>query len=268
MLPLRKVGATLLGPSDPEPVEIVNPNGASTILLVCEHAGRLIPAAMRGLGISAAEMDRHIAYDLGAEGVARKLSALLDAPLVLQRYSRLVVDCNRPFDAPDCMPEASDGTHVPGNCRLPATERTARFEAIHRPFHDAVARLLDLRARNARPTILVTVHSFTPRFRDRDRPWHLGVCSNRDQSFARRFMDCFVAENPDIATAHNEPYPVDDASDYTIPVHGEQRGISHVLLEMRNNEITHEREQERWARRLAATLLRTSNHGGSQASAV
>ena len=235
-------------------------------MLVCEHAGRLIPAAMRGLGISAYEMDRHIAYDLGAEAVARKLSALLDAPLILQRYSRLVVDCNRPFDAPDCMPEASDGTRVPANCGLAATERVARFEAIHRPFHDAVTRLLDLRARNARPAILVTVHSFTPHFGGRDRPWQLGVCANRDQSFARRFMDCFVAENPGIAAAHNEPYPVDYSSDYTIPVHGEQRGIPHVLLEIRNNEITHEREQKRWARRLAAALICTSNHGRSQAS--
>ncbi len=259
MLPLQKAGATLLGHADPEPVEIVNSGGASAVLLVCEHAGRLIPAAMGDLGIEAPEMDRHIAYDLGAEGLSRKLSALLDAPLVLQRYSRLVIDCNRPFEALDCMPDISDGTRIPMNCDVSPAERVQRFDQIHRPFHDAVAGLLDRRARDARPAILVAVHSFTPRFGGEDRPWHLGVCSNRDDSFARRFMDCFVAGNPAVTAAHNEPYPVDDISDYTIPVHGEGRRIPHVLLEIRNDEISHQHGQQRWARRIADALLQAAS---------
>jgi predicted N-formylglutamate amidohydrolase len=250
----RKAGARLLAKSDPDPVEVANPNGASPIVLVCEHAGRAVPAALHGLGIAAADMDRHIAYDIGAEGLARKLSKRLDATLVLQRYSRLVIDCNRPFEAADCMPEASDGTAIPLNCALADTDRVLRFEEIHRPFHDTIGQLLDLRQRDKRPAVIATIHSFTPRFAGKDRPWRLGVCFNRDSSFATRFMHAFRAANPAIMAARNEPYTVDDISDYTIPVHGERRELPHVLLEVRNDELADAEGQARWARLIACGL--------------
>ncbi len=249
----RKAGTTLLARSDPDPVEVVNPNGTSNVLLVCEHAGRVAPAALRDLGMMAAELDRHIAYDIGAEGLARMLSKGLDATLVLQRYSRLVIDCNRPIEALDCMPEASDGTSVPMNCGLAETDRTLRFEEIHRPFHNAIRQLLDLQ-RAGRPTVIATIHSFTPRFAGKERPWQLGVCFNRDGSFAARFMRAFQAANPAISAACNEPYPVDDLSDYTIPVHGERRGLPHVLIEIRNDELADAPGQARWARLIAHGL--------------
>jgi len=249
---------TLLGSSDPEPFEVVNASGAADFLLVCEHAGRLIPAALGDLGVAPAEMDRHIATDLGSEGLARRMSARLDAPLVLQRYSRLVIDCNRPLEAADCIPEVSDGTAIPANVRLSEAERLRRYEEIHRPFHDAVGTILNARDQGGRRTILVAVHSFTPRLAGIDRPWLLGLLHNRDDSFARCLMQVIAAEHPNIVADHNQPYTVDDLSDYTIPVHGEARRLPHVLLEIRNDQIRVEPGLERWAALLAGALQRAA----------
>lgn len=266
MLRLGEVPGGLFGRSDPDPVEVVGADGASDFLLTCEHAGRRIPAALGDLGIAAAEMERHIAWDIGAEGLARNLAARLDAPLVLQRYSRLVVDCNRPFAAPDCFPEISDGTAVPANRSLVEAERLMRFEAIHRPFHDAVCELLDRRQGEGRPAILVAVHSFTPRFAGRERPWHIGVCCNRDGTFAGNFIESFTAANPDLNVAANEPYPINDMSDFTIPVHGEQRKLPHVLLEVRNDLIGDAAGQRRWAELIAAGLEQAASAATKESS--
>lgn len=245
----------LLSPDDPDPVEICNPDGAAPFVLVCEHAGQAIPRAFGDLGVAARDRARHIGWDIGAEGVARRLSTLLDAPLVLQRYSRLFVDCNRPFDAPDCVPAASDGTPVPGNRDLGEEDRRRRFDAVHRPFHEAVEGLIDRRVAAGEPPVLVAVHSFTPRLADGpERPWHLGVLANRDPSFAERLLVAFRESNPAAPAAYNEPYVVDDLSDYTIPVHGEARGLPHVLIEIRNDLIGDEDGQADWAGRLAHAL--------------
>jgi predicted N-formylglutamate amidohydrolase len=245
----------MLSARDPLPVETVNADGRSPFVLTCEHAGRAVPERLAAFGVAEADMYRHIAWDVGAEGVSRKSSEMLDAPLVLQRYSRLVVDCNRPFDAPDCFPEVSDGTPVPANVGLTESERRLRFEEIHQPFHRALAQLLDRRAALGVPTILVAVHSFTPRLvGGPQRPWKLGVLANRDRSFADLFLAVFQARHPDIPSAFNEPYLVDDLTDYTIPVHGEARGLPHLLLEIRNDLIDDAGGQHRWAALLAETL--------------
>jgi predicted N-formylglutamate amidohydrolase len=258
MLSAARRAETLLGGPDPEPVEVVNISGVSNFLLVCEHAGRLVPAALGDLGVAAPEMERHIAWDIGSEGLSRRLSAYLDAPLLLQRYSRLVIDCNRPLRARDCIPEASDGTAIPANLRLSEAERLRRYDQIHRPFHDAIGSMLDERKKERQGTILVTVHSFTPRLAGIDRPWLLGLLHNRDDSFARRLMDVIAAAHPKVIAEHNQPYSVDDLSDYTIPVHAEARSLPHVLLEIRNDQIRDEAGQDRWAA-LLAEALRTAS---------
>lgn len=262
MLQFPDMARKVLSPRDPEPVELLNEDGSSPFVLSCEHAGRVIPESLGNLGVRSEEMDRHIAYDIGAEGVSRRLSAMLDAPLVLQRYSRLVIDCNRPFEAPDCMPAVSDGTAVPANARLSDEARRQRYVEIHQPFHDALAGLLDRRAGAGQPAVLVSIHSFTPRLLGGpERPWALGALSNRDGSFAKAFLAAFQTRNPAIVSAHNEPYVVDDASDYTIPVHGEQRGLPHLLLEIRNDLIADEAGQSRWARLVAETLVAANAKG-------
>jgi predicted N-formylglutamate amidohydrolase len=260
MLQSLERSPSLLSDRDPAPVEVVNPDGRAIMVLTCEHAGRDVPARLLDLGIPAAEMDRHIAYDVGAEGLARKLSAMLGAPLVLQRFSRLVVDCNRPFDAPDCFPAVSDGTRIPANENLTEQQRRQRFAEIHQPFHRAIGGLLDRRAAAASPTILVSIHSFTPQLAaGAPRPWLLGALSNRDPRFALRFIAIFQAAHPEIACAHNEPYLVDDRTDYTIPVHGEKRGLPHLLLEVRNDLLADDAGQERWSRLLADSLVAAAN---------
>ena len=246
----------LLQSGDPHPVEWVNISGRSAIFLICEHAGRAVPSALGDLGIDPEEMDRHIAYDVGAEGLARGLSERLDAPLILQRYSRLVIDCNRPYESDGCVVRQSDGTVVPAKAEVAEIDRRRRFEEIHRPLHAAIAAALDDRQAGGGPLFLVTVHSFTPVMRATGarRDFELGLLYNRDARLAERLADLFARANPHVTVKLNEPYVVDDLSDYTIPVHGERRGIPHVLIETRNDLITDDRGQREWADRLAASL--------------
>ena len=246
----------LLQAGDPAPVEWMNSAGLSTIFLTCEHAGRAVPALLGDLGIPAEEMDRHIAYDVGAEGVARGLAERLDAALILQRYSRLVIDCNRPLDARDCVVTRSDGTDVPVNANIADLDRRRRYVEIHQPLHEAIAVALDQRQATGRPLFLVSIHSFTPLMRATGavRDFELGLLYNRDARLAEELAATFRAANPDVTVKLNAPYHVDDVSDYTIPVHGERRGIPHVLLEVRNDLINDARGQQEWADRLAGPL--------------
>lgn len=245
--------ASLLGPRDPAPVEVLRPEGRFPAVLVCEHAGRAVPASLDGLGLPEAELGRHIGWDIGAEGVARRLSDALDAPLVIQRYSRLVIDCNRPADAADLIPAVSDGTAIPGNAGLDPAQRAARWAAIHAPFHAAVSRVLDVR--DATPVALLAVHSFTPRMRSGgERPWHAGLLSRRDPALGEALMSALRRADPSLNLAANVPYTIEDESDYTIPLHAETRGLPHALLEIRNDLIAAPQGQVRWAALLADAM--------------
>jgi predicted N-formylglutamate amidohydrolase len=246
----------LLGPCDAEPLTLLRPEVRSRVLLICEHAGRATPVALGDLGVPAAEMDRHIAWDVGAMGLAEALSARLEAALIAQPYSRLVIDCNRPADASDLVPAVSDGIPVPGNAGLDEAARALRLEFIHAPFHAAIADKLDQSTRIGLAPVLVTIHSFTPRLAvgGLERPWQAGFCYNRDNRLARALLAETKARAPSLCLALNEPYSVDDLGDYTIPVHGEARGLLHVLIEVRNGEITEPAGQRCWADLLAEAL--------------
>ncbi len=233
----------LLGPQDPEPVEALEGQGRTDLLLVCEHAGQQIPARLQGLGLPAEEMQRHIAWDIGAAEVTRRLSRRLGAPAVLQRYSRLVIDCNRPPEVAASMPKVSDGTRVPANQEISEAEREARIAEIFRPFEAEIAARIDARP----PRLLADIHSFTPVMQDFKRPWEIGLLFNRDDGAARRLMHELLARRPGIVAAFNEPYQVSDLSDYTIPVHGEKCGLPHVLIEIRNDQIDSDEGAEAWS---------------------
>lgn len=247
------LNAGLLAPDDPHPYEHLNAQGRARVLLTCEHAGRAIPRALGDLQIDAAEMDRHIAYDIGAQALTRRLAAELDAPAVLQPYSRLVVDCNRSFEVQACVPEVSDGTVIGANLELDEAARRQRFDAIHRPFHDTITRHLD----DFAPTMLVAVHSFTPRMNEIDRPWHAGLLHGHDDRAATLFMKSLTRDAPHMHIAFNEPYAVAPDEDYTIPVHGEGRGMPHLLLEVRNDQLSDEPGLSRWTG-LLSTAIRES----------
>jgi predicted N-formylglutamate amidohydrolase len=254
MLQSVKTGPSILSADDPNPTEVVNASGKSAFVLTCEHAGRAIPSRLGDLGIDAAKFERHITYDMGAEGLSRRMVALLDALLILQRYSRLVVDCNRPFAARDCFPEISDGTVIPANQHLSEHEWKSRYEEIHQPFHRSIGELLDRREQEQKPAMLLPIHSFTPRSNGKDWLCLVGALFNKDRTLADLFLRAFAAANPGIRVAENEPYRVDNMSDYTIPIHGEARGIPHLLLEIRNDQIGQAGNQARWARLLTDVL--------------
>ena len=239
----------LLAGEDP-PVIAVNLDGRSDIVLVCEHAGRRIPKALGDLGLPEGELGRHIAWDIGAEAVARSLSESLDAPLVLQRYSRLVYDCNRPPEHPAAMPEVSEATLIPGNIGLSPAQKLARMAAIYRPFHDAVSHLLDRRAANGRTNVIVAVHSFTPVFLGEERKVEFGLLFHHDDRLSRRLVPHFG----DFDTRLNEPYQPRHGVCHTIDLHAESRGLHYAMLEVRHDLIREEAGQRRWAERLAVAL--------------
>lgn len=245
--------APVLAPDEPDPLETVNLKGGSDFVLICEHAGRRVPRALGDMGLPQHEFDRHIAWDIGARSVSLGLAQRLDAPLFMQRYSRLVCDCNRRPDVPSFAPEISEKTTIPANVGLSAADRQARAEAIFHPFHDAVTAFLDKRKQAGRATLLATIHSFTPVFLGKSRPWEVGVLFNRDRILSPAVADWFKA-NTDYCVGINEPYSVGDETDYAIPVHGEKRGLPCVEFEIRHDLIADEEGAAIWAGLLARSL--------------
>ena len=245
----------ILADDDPPAFTVEHENGISPFLFTCDHAGSLLPRRLGSLGLLRFELERHIAWDIGAAAVARRLADALDAFLILQTYSRLVIDCNRTPGTPSSIAELSEFTEVPGNKSLTKEEAAARAREIFHPYHQRIATELDARAKIRRPTVLVAVHSFTPAFKGVARPWQVGVLYNRDPRFGRILNDLLRAE-PGLCFGDNEPYAISDETDYTIPVHGEQRGIPHVEIEIRQDLIADEAGQAAWAARLAGLLRR------------
>jgi predicted N-formylglutamate amidohydrolase len=229
---------------------VLREGGRSPFLLIADHAGRAVPSALGRLGLPQSELDRHIGWDIGIAGTTARLSERLDACAILQAYSRLVIDCNRPLDSPGSIVERSDGTPVPGNLDLDAHQRAQRIAEIFEPYHARIAAELDRRASAGRPVVLVAMHSFTPSMAGNDRPWHAGVLYQRDARFAHALLEALRDEG-DLVVGDNEPYRVSDATDYAIPVHAERRGLPHVELEIRQDLIADEAGQQAWAQRLA-----------------
>jgi predicted N-formylglutamate amidohydrolase len=253
--------ARLLGGDEPEPLRVERAHGASPFFLTCDHAGRRMPRALGDLGVSARDRERHIAWDIGAAGLMSRLGERLDAFSIAQTYSRLVVDCNRPLDAPTLIPLRSERTDIPGNADLSPLQRAQRIDEIFRPYHARIVAELDARAAARRPTILVTVHSFTPIYMDVARPWHVGVLYRRDTRLAHALLRVIAADQRWVV-GDNQPYAVSDASDYAIPVYGEQRGLPHVELEVRQDLIADEAGQAAWGERMADWLLLAARSAG------
>src|SRR6266446_1980795 len=244
---------TLLDPDEPYPVTLDHEAGHSVFFLTGDHAGRAIPRRLEGLGLPEHETERHIAWDIGIGAVGRQLSRLLDAAVVLQTYSRLVIDCNRDPAVPSSIPEISETTEIPGNRGLGEAARAARVEAIFHPYHNTIAAALDRRTAAGRASVLVALHSFTPVFKGVARPWHAAVLYNRDPRLAHSLFKLLSAEDG-LVIGKNEPYAVSDLTDYTVPVHGERRGLPHVEIEIRQDQIADPAGQTAWAERLARLL--------------
>lgn len=237
---------------DPALPPVIERNGAgrSPFLLVCDHYGRLIPPQLAGLGLADSELQRHIAYDIGIAGVADRLAQSIDAQLIAQRYSRLMIDCNRPPQVATSIPVMSEATEIPGNRDLSPQQAEARRQLIFEPYHQRITAAIDQRLAAAQPTVLVALHSFTPVYAGVARPWHVGALYHRDTVLPPLLLEQLRADGT-LVVGDNQPYGVSDLTDYTIPVHGEARGLISTGIEIRQDQIAEPGGQQRWAERLA-----------------
>ncbi|HEY3592882.1 MAG TPA: N-formylglutamate amidohydrolase [Polyangiaceae bacterium] len=249
---------TLLGEDDPPPFRATHGGSTSPFFITCDHAGSRLPRALGTLGLSPAELTTHVAWDIGAAGVSEKLAAALDAFVILQTYSRLVIDCNRPLDAPSSIVQQSELTLVPGNESLSAIDAEMRARAVFYPYHERIRQELDRRDAQKQPTIFIAMHTFTPRFLGVARPWHAGVLYQRDPRLGHALLALLRRENG-LVVGDNEPYSVSDLTDYGIVHYGERRGIPHVELEIRQDLVSDDAGQAAWVERLAPLLREASS---------
>jgi predicted N-formylglutamate amidohydrolase len=243
----------LLGINDVHPVFEQNADGRSPFLLTSDHYGRLIPNMLGDLGLPGSELTRHIAWDIGIAGVAEQLAKHLDAHLIAQRYSRLVIDCNRPPCAASSIPRISEATAIPGNEGVSRGAAELRRQQIFDPYHRRIDGAIDARLHAGIPTVLVALHSFTPVYAGIARPWHIGTLYHRDTILPPLLLKHLRGE-ADLVVGDNEPYAVSDETDYTIPVHGEMRGLMNTGIEIRQDLIGDQAGQHRLANRLARIL--------------
>jgi len=236
-----------------EPAAFQETGGRSEFLIVVDHAGARIPRALGNLGLPDDELKRHIAWDIGALGVARGVAQILDAHLVSQTYSRLVIDCNRDPKVPSSIPPISELREIPGNIALSAAQVSARRGDIFDPYHGRIRELIDTRLAAGRRVFLVAQHTMTDVYKGVRRDMHAAVLYNRDRRFAGLVLDMLRRER-DLIVADNEPYFISDETDYTVPIHAEARGLPHVEIEIRQDLVGDENGQAEWAARLARAL--------------
>jgi predicted N-formylglutamate amidohydrolase len=245
---------SLSTPDDPPAFEVVGPEQSAPLLIICDHASRAVPRVLDRLGLTDAELRRHIGWDIGAAEVTRRLSRLLDAPAVLAGFSRLVIDCNRGLADPSAMPEVSDGVVVPGNAGLTPPARAARVAACFDPYHAAIAgRLARFRARGVAP-IVFSVHSFTPVMNGFERPWHVGILWNKDPRVPVPLIAELAAADPRRVVGDNQPYSAREPAGYSIRTHAEAAGLPHAAVEIRQDLIDTPAGVVAWADALAAAL--------------
>jgi predicted N-formylglutamate amidohydrolase len=244
----------LLESDEPPAVVEENRHGRSTCVITVDHASARIPRRLQALGLPAAELARHIAWDIGALAVARHVAARLDAALIAQNYSRLVIDCNRDPAVDSSIPLLCEHTRIPGNEGLSPAQVQARRSEIFDPYHQHIRALLDERRAAGRPTMLVAQHSMTDCYMGQHRPMHAAVLYQRDSRLALGILEQLRRESS-LRVADNEPYRLSDDTDYTIPRHGEARGLLHVEIEIRQDLISQPSGQVEWGERIALALL-------------
>lgn len=254
--------APLLAAHEAPPYWISNPNGNAPIVLTCDHAANAVPEQLNRLGLDAGELDRHIAWDRGAAELTLRLGARFDAPAILSRYSRLVIDCNRKPESESSIPPVSDSTKIPGNLNLSKEHATQRVEGLFLPYHRAITRALDAVLEGGRQPIFVAIHSFTRRLRNGfARPWHYGVLWDEDPRVAPRLVAA-LRRTPGLVVGDNEPYSGRDHFDFSQDYHAGTRGIASALVEVREDLIRDEAGLDRHARILGDALATVFTESG------
>lgn len=236
-------------------VALQRADARGAFVLTCDHASRHIPAEFSGLDLPDSELQRHIAWDIGALGLSEALAERLDAVLLHPTVSRLLLDVNRDPDAHDSIPHASEDTRIPGNHDLSDEARRQRRDWIYAPYHDAIEALIGQRIAQRTPTAVIAIHSFTPVFKGATRPWQVGVLSHHD----RRMSDSMLRElrgDPALVIGDNEPYAPRNGVYHTLDRHAEAHGLPCVMIEVRNDLIADAAGQRTWADRLAPLFVR------------
>ena len=235
------------------PVFARDTGSRSPFLITCDHAGREVPAELGDLGLAPEAFERHIAWDIGAGALSLRLGETLGACVLMGVYSRLVVDLNRAPGRPDSIAVVSDGTPIPGNIGLSKTDSAARVDAFHEPYHQAIAQELSWREQQGLPTVVLFVHSFTPRLAGRERPWTVGVLHAHDSPYSAAMLT-LLRERTDHVVGDNEPYAMDE-TDYSAGRHARARGLDYLELEVRQDLIAEEAGVKRMADVLAPSLI-------------
>lgn len=244
-----------LDSEDPPAFSRLNQGGRPRFLLTCDHASRAVPRHMKRLGLAEKDLGRHIAWDIGAAEVTRYLAERLDAPAYLAGYSRLVIDCNRPLTSPTSIPPLSDGTEIPANRAVSHAEAAARADSVFWPYHRQISGTLDRLLAAGEIPLFVAVHSFTPHLNGGPaRPWQIGLLWEHDGRLVAPLRAALGAIVPGICIGENEPYAIIGPSDYSIPEHGQRRGLPHIEIEIRQDLIGSPAGAALWAGRIAEAL--------------
>ncbi|MEP7454363.1 N-formylglutamate amidohydrolase [Phyllobacterium sp. SB3] len=239
------------------PVRVTNPEGVGPCIILCDHASNYIPDGFGTLGLHDGDLQKHIAWDPGALGVSAVMSRLLDAPLVESCVSRLIIDCNRPLDAPDLVPSLSEATIIPANENLNDKARRERIELSHKPYHAAIERLVQERKAAGLPEpVFIAVHSYTPVYRGVKRPWHIGIIHDADERLSAPLI-AGLKRDESLSVGDNEPYSPADRVYYTLERHARAADHSCVMVEIRNDLITNAHEEKHWGEKLALILQET-----------
>jgi len=228
------------------PFEIVNAAGRAPLVIACDHASNAVPPEIVHFGVSAADMQRHIAWDIGAAPIARMLAGAFDAPAILCGTSRLVIDCNRQLRDPTLIPATSDGTVVPGNESLSPEQRAQRISAYFDTYHQACRQIIDARCADGRRPLFLAVHSMTDRMKGKLRPWEIALSSNEN----RRATDPALAvlrKLDGVVIGDNEPYDMNIDEDYSTPEHALSRGLDYLQVEFRQDVVATPQGQKRFA---------------------
>jgi predicted N-formylglutamate amidohydrolase len=243
-----------LNVSSQKAVLVSNARGQSPFVLVCDHASNRIPPQYGDLGLTPIQRLTHIAWDPGALAVSRRLSELLDAPLVQSTVSRLIIDCNRDLSAPDLIWTLSETTRIAANENLDAAERQYRIDHFHRPYHASIETLLEARRHAGRETILVCVHSFTPVYHGVPRRWPIGLIHGLDTGYTAALRNALQNADPSLDIGWNEPYAALAGVTLTLEKHSDGRGLEATMIELRHDEILEPAGVTLWSNRLAACL--------------
>jgi len=252
-------------PSQEGVVEVINSSGQGDFVLVCEHASRFIPLEFESLGLEHDVLHSHVAWDPGALGVAEEISTRLDAPLVAQRISRLIYDCNRPPGSESAIPEKSEIFDVPGNVDLSQSQRQARIDQYYLPFQQTLSAQIDSHTTRIVPPALITIHTFTPTYHGVARNLEIGILHDSDSRFADELLISLQNENQ-FVVARNQPYGPTDGVTHTLVAHALPRGLMNVMIEIRNDIINTPASQRKMGEMLARHLFRVLENLKASAS--